>query len=152
MSDFRKIHDLIKFRVDLRAAHSKNRAVHVDVFTPRQFGMKSRANFEKGANPSAHADSSRRRFGDTGENLEQGAFASAVAPDNAEDSAFLQIEGDVLQRPDKILIHASVRLSDHRLRQTKGRVDCVHDHVAQHVITELRLRRADFILLADVVY
>ncbi len=66
--------------------------------------------------------------------------------------AFFEIEGNILQRPDKILVGAAVGLPDQRLCQTHRRGDGIHDHIAQHVIAELGLRRADLILLAEVFY
>ena len=114
--------------------------------------MKAGAYFEQRANSSAHGDRASSRLGHARENLQKRAFARTIPPHNAEHFAFFQIERDILQCPDIILVHAPVGFSDHRFCQTNGRRDRIHDHVAQHVIAEFRLRRADLVLLTDVFY
>ena len=98
------------------------------------------------------ADLARVRRHQAGADFEQGRFTRTIPPDNTEDFAFFQVKRDIFQCPDKILVHAPVRFTHHRLRQTNRRRDRIHDHVAQHVIAELRLRRADLVLLADILY
>ena len=41
--------------------------------------------------------------GDAREQLQQGGFAGAVAADQPDDLALFHVEGDVAQRPEKIL-------------------------------------------------
>ena len=50
--------------------------------------------------------------GDAGEDLEQGALAGAVAADDAEDLALLDLEGDVLEGPDVSVTVVVVFLAD----------------------------------------
>jgi hypothetical protein len=41
-----------------------------------------------------------RRFGDAAQDLEQCAFARALAADNSQDLALLDLETDILERPE----------------------------------------------------
>src|SRR5439155_5819344 len=97
-----KIHDLLKAPVDLALLHPKYRSVQVDVFAPGQVGMETGADFEKAAHAPIHLRATRRWLGDSGENLQQRAFARAVPADNAEHFAVFDLEGDVFQGPDDI--------------------------------------------------
>ena len=79
-------------------------AVHVNIFAAGQLGMKACSHFKQGTDTSAHRDCPIGGFGDTREDLEQCAFARAIASDNAKHPAFFKIEGDILQRPDEVLV------------------------------------------------
>ncbi len=134
------------------ALHAEDGAVHVDVLTTGQFRMEACPHFEQGTHAPTHGDRAACRIGDAGEDLEQGAFPCAVAPHNAEHFPFLKVEGDIFQRPNEILIGAAVGFADQCLYQLNRRGEGIHDHVAQHVVAKLRLRRADDILLAEIFY
>ena len=51
----------------------------------------------------------RGRLGDPGEDLEQRALARAVRPDDADDLAALDLERDILERPDVIVVARAAR-------------------------------------------
>ena len=127
-------------------------AVQIDIFPPRKLDIESSTNFEQSVYVMIQCDLPFGRAGDARKDLEQSAFARAVASHNAEDIPLLEVKGDIVQRPDEVLVGAALRLADQRFRQPHGRVEGIHQHVAEHVIAELRLRRADLILLADVFY
>ena len=98
--DFGESDDLVEFPLDLPLAHAQNRAVQIRIFAARQFGMKSRADFQQAAHAAANF---RRAFGglrDAGENLQQRGFARAVAADQAEHFALFQFEGNIAERPE----------------------------------------------------
>ena len=70
--------------------------------------MKPGADFEQARDAAAQCDPARSRLGDAREDLEQGRFAGAVAADDAEDLALLDLEADILERPeflDLIALH-----------------------------------------------
>jgi hypothetical protein len=92
--------DLVEFAFDLDAAHAEDRAVQEDVFATGQFGMKSGANLEQAGHTASKCHPPSRRFGDAAQDLEQRAFARAVAADNSQDLALLDLETDILERPE----------------------------------------------------
>src|SRR5246127_1372346 len=92
--------DLVEFAFDLDPAHAEDRAVQEDVFATGQFGMKSGANLEQAGHTASKYHPPSRRFGDAAQDLEQRAFARAVAADNSQDLALLDLETDILERPE----------------------------------------------------
>ena len=54
--DFGERHDFIEASVDLVTAHTENRAVQINVFAAREFGMKTGADFEETADPPIEAN------------------------------------------------------------------------------------------------
>src|ERR1700756_2476882 len=92
--------DLVEFAFDLDPAHAEDRAVQEDVFATGQFGMKSGANLEQAGHTASKRHPPSRWFGDAAEDLEQRAFARAVATDDAQDFALLDLEADILERPE----------------------------------------------------
>ncbi len=56
----------------------------------------------RGATPPRTCDTARVGEEDSGDHLEQGALASAVAADEANGLAGVHVEGDVLQRPERV--------------------------------------------------
>jgi hypothetical protein len=147
-----KADDLIEFAVYLGALHAQDGAVHVDVLAAGQFGMEAGADFQEGANPSAHSDRSTGRFGNAREDFEQGRFARAVASHDAQYLAFFHVERNVFQGPNEVLLSLALCSSCQRFGKPHGSIDGIHQHIAQHVVAELRLRRADAVSLAEVVY
>lgn len=98
--DFGKGDDLIQFADDFGFVHAQDGAVEEDVFAPGEFGVKAGADFEQAGNAPFDFDLSTGGGGDAREDFEQGAFAGAVAPNDAENFALFDGEGDVAQRPD----------------------------------------------------
>src|SRR5206468_1136535 len=76
-----KGHDLVELARDLLAAHAQDRAVQVDVFPTRQFGVEPRADFEQRGHPPVDLGETGRWLRNTRQDFEQRAFARAVAPD-----------------------------------------------------------------------
>ena len=81
--------------------------------------MKAGADFEKAADASVKLDLARGRVGDLREDLQEGAFAGAVAADDADDFAFLNVEGDVAQSPERL---AALVRPDRLRKRSKGAV------------------------------
>ena len=95
-----EIHYLVKFRSDFLSPHTKNRAVKKNVFSSRQFRMKSRAHFQQATDAAIDIGVSLARLGDARENFQQRALAGAVAPDDPDDLARRDLEADVAERPE----------------------------------------------------
>jgi hypothetical protein len=62
--------------------------------------VKTGPDFEKARHTASDHGTPLRRFGDAVEDLEERALAGAVAANDAEDLALLDVEADVLGRPD----------------------------------------------------
>ena len=65
-----------------------------------QLRMKPGPNLEQTAYPSIEIDPAHCRLCDSGENLEQGGLARAVAPDHAHNLARHDVETHIPQRPE----------------------------------------------------
>src|ERR1700730_10243998 len=95
--DFGEGDDLVKFPSNLRARHTEDRPVQVDVFSARQLAMKSRADLEQARDASLDPHSAFARLGDARYNLQERRLAGAIAADDAYDGAALDLETDVLE-------------------------------------------------------
>src|SRR5690606_3665565 len=96
VGDFGEIDDLVELAGDLGAGHAEDGAVEVDVFAAGEFGMEAGADLEERADAAADLGAAVGRLRDTSEDLEQGGLAGAVAADDANDLALLDLEVDVL--------------------------------------------------------
>jgi hypothetical protein len=95
-----KFDDGVEVFLDFPAAHAQDGAVEEDVFTAGEFGVKAGADFEEAADSAVEADFAVGRFGDAAEDFEQGAFAGAVAADDAENLALFHFKIDIAQGPE----------------------------------------------------
>src|SRR5258708_5809795 len=75
--DFGEGDDFVEFFPDFGAGHAKDCAVEKDVFAASEFGMEAGADFKEAGDAATDADAAFSGFGDTAENFEQSAFASA---------------------------------------------------------------------------
>jgi len=66
--------------------------------------METGADLQEGGDTAFIGDMTSSRGGDMAEELQQGALASTVLADNADDVALLYLEGDVLQSPDIVAV------------------------------------------------
>jgi hypothetical protein len=110
--DLGKLDDLVELALDLSAGHAQDSPVEVDVLTPGELGVEAGADLQQAAHTPAHDGASLGRFGDAGEDLEQGALASPVAADDAEDFAVFYFEGYVFEGPDEFLVDGGRRTGD----------------------------------------
>ena len=62
--------------------------------------MKSGAHFEQRGDAALQAYLALGGFGDAGKNFEEGTFARSVAANDADDIAIVDIERNVVQRPE----------------------------------------------------
>src|SRR5947207_7295874 len=94
--DLCKGDNLVEFFADLIAAHSKDRAVEIDVLAAAQFGMKTCANLKQARDAAAQSDAARRWLSDAAQDLQKRALTRAVAADNSEDLALLHLETNMV--------------------------------------------------------
>src|SRR5690606_8887345 len=102
--DAGEVDDLVELAVHFCAGHAEDGAVEVDVLAAAEFGVKSGADLEQAGDAAAEDGASGSGFGDTAEELEEGALAGAVAADDAEDFAFVDGEGNIAQGPEVALV------------------------------------------------
>src|SRR5215472_6896721 len=131
--DVGKGDDLIEFFADLGAAHTEDRAVEIDVLAAGQFGVKAGADFEQARDAAAERDPPGSRFGDTAQNFQKGALAGAVAADDAQNVALLDLEADILERPEFLNLASLEHLpaASGRKRLARKITDLVSDHISQ---------------------
>ena len=103
--------------------------------------MKSRANLEQAGHTASKCDPPSRRFGDAAHDLEQCAFARAVAADNSQNLALLDLEADILERLEFLNLVALNDLSAaNNVDSFTGNVaDLTPNHVAQSRIVRAAL-------------
>src|SRR5690606_11793969 len=89
----------------------------------------------------------RAWLGDARKDFEQGAFACAVAPDDAHDFPMLDLKGNILQRPDGLAATARCFAAHHAAHTLEGHFHGVNDGFADSSV--FLLRPADAIHLAE---
>src|SRR5439155_24308033 len=83
-----------------RPPQSVDRALEEDVLATGQVGVEAGAELEQRADPPAHRNAARGRLDDSGDEPQQRRLSRAVAPDETECAARVDVERDVAQRPD----------------------------------------------------
>ena len=74
--------------------------------------METGAHFQQARHPAGDFHAALGRFGNPAEDFQEGAFAGAIATNDAQDFALLHLEGNVLERPKGALAIAGFRLPD----------------------------------------
>jgi hypothetical protein len=90
--DFGKSDDLVELAAHFVFAHAHDGAVEVDVLAAGELGVKAGADFEQAGDAAFDLDLAGSGGGDARQDLEQGALARAVAADDAEHFALLDLE------------------------------------------------------------
>ena len=72
----------------------------IDVLAAGQFRVKAGPDLEQAADPSSEFGPARRRLGDPAEDLQERRLAGPVAADDPDDLSRLDLERDVLERPE----------------------------------------------------
>ena len=96
--DLREIDDFVELPRHFLAFHPQNRPVEEDVLAAGQLGMKAGANFQQRPEAAANLCMARARSGHPREDLQQGALASAVAPDDSNDLTPRDVERNIPER------------------------------------------------------
>src|SRR5436853_5656710 len=98
----RKIYDFVEFRVNLAPAHTQDGSVQINVFTSAEIRMKASANVEQAAYFPVQFSAAGGGFDNPGEYFQQRRFPGAVGPDDAHNLSRVDLEIDVLQRPENL--------------------------------------------------
>ena len=96
-ADFGEVFDLLEALVDLSGGEAEDGAVQVDVVASGEFGVEAGAEFEQRGDASGDLGFSRGGLEDSGDDLQEGAFAGTVFADDAEGFAAFDGEGDVAE-------------------------------------------------------
>src|SRR5215213_441401 len=104
--------------------------------------MKAGADFKQTPDSTAETHASRGWLSDTRDDFQQCGFARAIAADQSDNLALLDIEADALKGPNRSAVSFAVgpRVLERALQQTSERVAEVSG----------RLVRTDLVLLAQV--
>src|SRR5262245_46722724 len=125
--DLGEADDLVELAADFCPLHAQDRTAEVDVLASSQLTMKPHADLQQGADTAEDFRRSARRFGDAGEDLEERALSRAVAPDDTDDLALLDLQRDVLDRPDLSALHGGAVVAPKRPGDERGQVVAASD-------------------------
>ena len=92
--------DVLVALVDLARGEPEDGAVQIDVVAAAEFGVESGAEFEQRGDAAVNTDRAGSGMQDPGHHLQERALAGAVLPDDAEGLAALDLEADVVERPE----------------------------------------------------
>ena len=96
-ADVGKGDDVVEAFGDFALAQAQDGGVDGDVFTPGEFGVEAGAELQQCGNAPAHLYVAGAGMEGAADDLQQGGFACAVAPDDAEGLPAFEFEGDVVQ-------------------------------------------------------
>src|SRR5690242_19338053 len=126
-----KTDNFLEFAGDFPAPHAENCAVKKNIFTSGQLGMKSRADFEQTAEPTANFRPTYGWLGYSRQNFEESGLAGAVAANHTDGFAGLDLKGDVAQGPHFF----SLAQGGRAFQKTSGRVQKAAEAIAQGEIS-----------------
>ena len=78
--------------IDFFAGEAEEGAIKINIFAAGEFGVEANAKFNKGDESAVDGDFAFFGVVDAGESFEQGGFAGAIAPDDADEFAFFDVE------------------------------------------------------------
>ena len=119
-ADVGKGHDILITGRDFLGTEAKNGGIEPDVFPAGEFGIESAAQFQQGGHPSAGAHAARGGGKRAADDLQQGAFARAVATEDADALPPAHGKTDVPECPVRA-IEAAPPAKDH-LPEPVGRL------------------------------
>ena len=99
-ADTGELHDLLVAIEDVPAAEAQQRPVEEDVLAPGELGVKAGSDLQQRGRPAVELDASLGRQRDARQQLEHRALAGAVPADDPHRLAVMNVEADVLQRPE----------------------------------------------------
>src|SRR5437773_7906269 len=106
----REINNLVKLRVDLAPAHAQDCSVQINILTASKIRMKAGANVEQASYFAVQFGAAGGGFDNAREYLKQRRFSGAVGPDDAHYLSRVDLEVDVLERPENLGDRMSVAL------------------------------------------
>ena len=92
-----------KRRVDLALGEAEHDAVDEDVLAAGNLRMESGAELDERRDAALHLHGAGRRLGDAGDELQRGALARSVAPDDAVGAPGRHVERHALQRRKRLV-------------------------------------------------
>ncbi len=101
--------DFVEFASDVALAHAEDSAGEKSVFAAAELGMETGAYFEEAADAAVDFGEAGSGAGDARKNFEERGFAGAVASDEAEDFAFVDVHRDIFEGPEGFLGGATER-------------------------------------------
>jgi AcrR family transcriptional regulator len=149
VAEFGELGDVVDPLLHLPAVHPEEQAPDQDVFAAGDLGVQADAEVEHRRDPADDPAAAAGRLVDAGQQPQQGGFAGAVVPDQADAVPFFQRQRDVLQGLDDRRLRAGVDpatdLAEDLLLQRAGlgvenrEVDIGVAHLdAHHVATPFR--------------
>jgi hypothetical protein len=100
LRDAGEVDDLVEVGVGLLAREPEDRGVEVDVLPAGEVAVEPGPQLEQRGQPATALDVPGRRREDAADDLEQGALARAVVPDEPRGAAGAERQVDVPQRPE----------------------------------------------------
>jgi hypothetical protein len=99
--------DFVELAGDVALAHAEDGAGEKGVFAAGQFGVEASADLEEAADAAVDLGVAGGGTGDTGKDFEERGFAGAVAADETEDFAFVNVKRNVFEGPEGFLLGAA---------------------------------------------
>ena len=151
--DLREGDDLVELPPDLRPRHAEDRTIEEDVLAARQLRVKARAHLEQARHAAADLDAPGARLGNPREDLQQRRLAGAIAPDDADHLATLDLEVDILERPEllDLVAHDELAAAHHVAGRAHEVPRPARDHVAQRDVALALALVADQVALAETI-
>ncbi len=109
LADFGEGGDVFVALVDLARGEAQNGAVEVDVVAAAEFGVESGPSSSRAETRPWTSTRARGGVQDARHHLQQRTFAGAVLADNAEGFAALDLEADVVERPEILVALQTVQ-------------------------------------------
>src|SRR5882724_694930 len=107
-----KSDDLIKLLFNFVFAHTQDRAIEKNIFTPCELRMKPSTYFQQAANASIQSHTARRGPGYARKYFQQGRLSRTVPADDADNLAGCHFKAHIPESPDGFLCAAVVRMSE----------------------------------------
>jgi hypothetical protein len=98
-ADFGEAFDLGEDALHIAARDAEDLSVQENIFTAAEFGVESRAQFQKRRDASMRDDAAAGGLQNAADDLQEGAFAAAVRTDDAQNFAAFHGERNVAQSP-----------------------------------------------------
>src|ERR1700693_395083 len=98
--EFGESDDFVEFAGDFPLAHAKNGAAKICVFAAGQFRVKAGAYFQQASHAAMNFGPACGGLSNAGKNFQERGLSGAVAADQAEDFAFLNLDRDVFEGPE----------------------------------------------------
>uniref|UniRef100_E6QEM5 Uncharacterized protein n=1 Tax=mine drainage metagenome TaxID=410659 RepID=E6QEM5_9ZZZZ len=95
--EFGELNDVLDALLGVAVAETVEAGVEEDVFIAAELGMEADAKLDEGGDAATGDDSALAGFQDAGDDLQQGALAGAIVPQQAQGLPLLHAQVDVIQ-------------------------------------------------------